>query len=65
VWQVWVQRGDRPPSPDAVFTVDREGRGAVGVLGDLHGARQVLVTDEPAGGSSVPSRMPVVALHPA
>jgi anti-sigma-K factor RskA len=60
VYQVWLQRDGRAPQPDAVFTVDREGRGSVGVLGDVEGADAVLVTDEPAGGSRLPTRQPVV-----
>jgi anti-sigma-K factor RskA len=61
VYQVWLQRDGRAPVPDAVFTVDRMGRGSVGVLGDVKGAAKVLVTDEPRGGSDVPTRQPVVA----
>ncbi|HEY3020248.1 MAG TPA: anti-sigma factor [Solirubrobacteraceae bacterium] len=60
VYQVWLQRDGRAPEPDAVFTVDREGRGSVGVIGDVEGADAVLVTDEPEGGSRVPTRQPVV-----
>jgi anti-sigma-K factor RskA len=60
VYQVWLQRDGAAPSPDAVFTVDRAGRGAVGVLGKVSGRRTVLVTDEPLGGSTVPSRQPVL-----
>jgi len=65
VYQVWIKRPGSAPSPDAVFTVDREGRGAVGVMGDVEGAEAVLVTDEPQGGSEVPSRQPVVTGKPA
>ena len=61
VYQVWIQRDGRAPEPDAVFTVDRTGRGSVGVLGDVAGAQKVLVTDEPRGGSTVPTREPVVS----
>jgi anti-sigma-K factor RskA len=60
VYEVWLQRDGRAPQPDAVFTVDRMGRGSVGVLGDVKGAAKVLVTDEPRGGSDVPTRQPVV-----
>jgi anti-sigma-K factor RskA len=60
VYQVWLQRSGNAPSPDAVFTVDRSGRGSVGVLGKTSGADTVLVTDEPLGGSTVPSRQPVL-----
>jgi hypothetical protein len=60
VYQVWLQHDGRAPSPDAVFTVDRAGRGAGGVLGAAQGADAVLVTDEPPGGSRAPSRPPVL-----
>src|SRR4051794_15026148 len=60
VYQVWLQRSGQSPEPDAVFTVDRGGRGSVAVLGDASGADTVLVTDEPQGGSTVPSRQPVL-----
>jgi anti-sigma-K factor RskA len=65
VYQVWIKKPGSAPAPDAVFTVDREGRGAVGVIGDVEGAEAVLVTDEPQGGSQVPSRQPVVQGRPA
>jgi anti-sigma-K factor RskA len=65
VYQVWVQRDGGKPQPDAVFTVDRSGRGSVGVRGDLDGARQVLVTQEPDGGSRVPSSAVVLSVRPA
>src|SRR4051794_34823488 len=60
VYQVWLQRAGGAPSPDAVFTVDRAGRGSVAVLGTTADADTVLVTDEPLGGSTVPSRQPVL-----
>lgn len=60
VYQVWVQRRGQTPQPDAVFTVDRHGTGSVALRGSLMGARRVLVTEEPDGGSSVPSRQPTL-----
>jgi anti-sigma-K factor RskA len=60
VYQVWLQRDGHAPEPDAVFTVDRMGRGSVGVLGDVKDAAKVLVTAEPRGGSEAPTRQPVV-----
>jgi anti-sigma-K factor RskA len=60
VYQVWLQRAGQAPTPDAVFTVDRDGRGSVAVLGRTAGTDTVLVTDEPLGGSTVPSRQPVL-----
>src|SRR4051812_6517054 len=60
VYQVWLQRDGDAPTPDAVFTAARDGRGSVAVLGRTSGTDTVLVTDEPLGGSSVPSRQPVL-----
>lgn len=59
VYQVWLQRRDhRAPTPtDSLFTVNAHGSGHVAVSGNLHGVRQVLVTAEPPGGSSVPSQL--------
>jgi anti-sigma-K factor RskA len=63
VYQVWVMRGSQP-KPDAVFTVDRSGRGEVMLRQDPRGARAVLVTDEPAGGSRVPTTKPSISVTP-
>jgi hypothetical protein len=63
VYQVWLDRGGkRTPEPtDALFSVSREGRASVDVPGDLHGVKAVLVTDEPQGGSRIPTRAPVIS----
>lgn len=64
VYQVWLDRGraGRPPEPtDALFSVNRDGHASVDVPGDLDGVRAVLVTDEPLGGSRLPTRAPVIA----
>jgi hypothetical protein len=63
VYQVWLDHGDgtTPQPTDALFSVSRAGRASVDVPGDLHGVKAVLVTDEPLGGSRVPSRAPVIA----
>ena len=62
VYQVWLRRGpDRVPEPtNALFSVSREGRASVDVPGDLEGVDAVLVTDEPLGGSKLPTRSPVI-----
>jgi anti-sigma-K factor RskA len=64
VYQVWVMR-DKKPRPDAVFTVDREGRGAVALRQDPSGATAVLITEEPAGGSREPTTAPSISVTPA
>jgi hypothetical protein len=63
VYQVWLHRGAAatPPEPtDALFSVSRHGDASVDVPGDLRGVDAVLVTDEPLGGSSRPTRAPVI-----
>ena len=65
VYQVWVQRSDGVVEPDTVFTVDSAGRGSAGVRGDLDGARAVMVTQEPEGGSRKPTSAIVLKVTPA
>jgi len=62
IYQVWLDRdnGTAPEPTEALFSV-RKGRATVDVPGDLKGVKQVLVTDEPVGGSEVPTRQPVIA----
>lgn len=61
IYQVWLQRPHRAPSPThTLFGVTTGGAGEVGVAGDLHGVTEVLVTAEPLGGSSAPTTAPVI-----
>ncbi len=61
IYEVWLERGTAAPQPtDALFSVTKTGNGTVGVPGDLHGLSDVLVTDEPLGGSLKPTRTPVI-----
>jgi Anti-sigma-K factor rskA/Putative zinc-finger len=61
VYEIWLKRPGHAPSPTRVlFSVTSSGAGDVGVAGDLHGVRQVLVTPEPDGGSLVPTHAPVI-----
>jgi hypothetical protein len=62
IYQVWLARnnGTAPEPTEALFSV-RKGRASVDVPGDLDGVKQVLVTDEPLGGSEVPTRQPIIA----
>jgi hypothetical protein len=61
IYEVWLKRAGQPPSPtSALFSVTTTGAGDVGVPGDLGGVSEVLVTQEPAGGSLVPTDAPVI-----
>jgi anti-sigma-K factor RskA len=63
IYEVWVQRPGRAPQPTpALFGVTRSGSAEVAVPGSLSGVQRVLVTDEPLGGSQVPTRMPVIVV---
>jgi hypothetical protein len=65
VYQVWLKRPGRAPAPtNALFNV-RGGSASVRVPGGVDGVEQVLVTDEPDGGSRAPTRAPVVIAQPA
>jgi hypothetical protein len=63
IYQVWLNRdnGTAPEPTEALFSV-RKGRASVAVPGDLKGVERVLVTDEPLGGSEVPTRTPIIAV---
>lgn len=63
VYELWIQSGEAPPRPasenleDAVFVVDS---GRVEIPSPLEPGDRVMVTEEPAGGSLVPTAAPVV-----
>jgi anti-sigma-K factor RskA len=61
VYQVWIRHNREAPRPSgATFTVDARGAGRADMPGDMTGVDQVLVTSEPAGGSPLPTRVPVL-----
>lgn len=61
VYQVWLKRGDGPPTPThTLFTVRPDGRAAVNVDEAVDGVEELLVTAEPTGGSMSPTSSPVV-----
>jgi hypothetical protein len=62
VYQVWLRHGagTTPKPTDALFSVSRHGDATVDVPGELDGVDAVLVTDEPDGGSRLPTRAPVI-----
>jgi hypothetical protein len=55
-----VQRGHNVHATDALFNVTSAGRASVGVPVSLAGARAVMVTAEPRGGSLRPTSAPVI-----
>lgn len=60
VYQVWLKRPGRAPAPTRALFRARGGSATVDVPGSLKGVDQVLVTDEPDGGSRAPTRAPVI-----
>lgn len=61
VYEVWLQRGSGRPQPTtALFSPTTTGSGSVDVPGNLHGVSRIMVTPEPAGGSSAPTHAPVL-----
>jgi anti-sigma-K factor RskA len=61
IYEMWVQRGSAQPVPTGtLFGVRSSGTAAVGVPGGLNGVSAVLVTEEPAGGTSAPTTAPVI-----
>ena len=61
VYQVWLKRPGHAPEPtSALFTPSRDGTATATVPGNMDGVDQVLVTDEPSGGSRTPTREPLL-----
>lgn len=60
IYEVWIERDDRAPSPRSLFSVTASGSAEVGVPGDVRGASTIMVTQERAAGSIVPTRPPVI-----
>jgi hypothetical protein len=66
VYQVWIKRPGSEPEPTSVLWSTRRGGSAeVAVPGSLKGVEAILVTDEPRGGSDVPSKAPVITAETA
>jgi hypothetical protein len=61
IYEVWLRRGTQPPAPTtALFSVTAGGAADVGVPGELDGVSEILVTQEPIGGSRVPTGSAVI-----
>jgi anti-sigma-K factor RskA len=66
IYEMWVQRGNATPTPTGtLFAVTSSGTAAVGVPGGVSGVSAVVVTQEPAGGTSVPTTAPVIVARVA
>ena len=66
VYQVWLDRGGKAPEPtSALFSTRSDGSASVDVPGSIDGVRAVMVTDEPAGGSSKPTGRLLLTASPA
>lgn len=64
VYEVWLQRGAGAPEPTgALFRVGARGDATVNVPGDLEGVSKVMVTAEPAGGSTRPTGAVVISAN--
>ena len=64
VLQVWLVRDGGAPEPtNALFTTGAGGRASVGVPGDLEDVDQVLVSEEPRGGSRSPTTQPRIQIQ--
>lgn len=59
VYEVWVSSG-RTIRPSSVFVVDRRGAGVAAIPAQLTGADEVMVTQEPKGGSRQPTSAPIL-----
>ncbi len=61
IYEVWLKRGTGPPiATRALFSVTANGSGDIGVPGGLNQVSQMMVTQEPAGGSLKPTSPPVI-----
>jgi anti-sigma-K factor RskA len=60
IYEVWIQHNGTPHATDALFTPTVDGSATVAVPGAVRPGDVVMVTDEPAGGSTVPTRTPII-----
>ncbi|MGI8711851.1 MAG: anti-sigma factor domain-containing protein [Solirubrobacteraceae bacterium] len=62
IYEVWLQRGtSTTPAKAPLFDPTGQGDANVDLSGDLRGVSHVLVTREPAGGTSKPTHPPVIS----
>ena len=60
IYEVWVEREGHAPSPQALFTVSAFGGADIAIPDHLNGVSTIMVTQERAGGSLVPTSTPVI-----
>jgi hypothetical protein len=60
IYEVWVERKGRAPSPQALFNVSASGGARIVLTSQLDGVSTIMVTLEHVGGSLVPTRAPVI-----
>ena len=61
VYEVWLRRPGHAPTPtSALFSVTRAGAADVDVPGSLAGVSTMMVTPEPAGGSTTPTHAAII-----
>jgi anti-sigma-K factor RskA len=67
VYQVWLKhKDDADPQPtNALFSGRSDGSASVDVPGSLKNVEQVMVTEEPDGGSTAPTSDPIIVAEPA
>ena len=66
VYQVWLKHdGEQPTPTNALFSPHSSGTTSVDVPGSLKGVEEVLVTNEPEGGSPEPTTDAVIVVRPA
>lgn len=63
VYQLWIARGSTIDPKKLLFT-PRGGSATVAIPGSMRGVTQVMVTDEPAGGSPAPTGEPIINVGP-
>jgi anti-sigma-K factor RskA len=61
VLEAWVRREGKIEPVRALFVPDRKGRAST-TIADMHGVDTVMVTTEPAGGSSAPTSAPIATI---
>jgi hypothetical protein len=62
IYEVWLQRDGMTQPTDALFGVSSRGSATVAVPAGLVGAKELLVTSEPDGGSSSPTGAPLIRI---